>query len=184
MVSCPHCQAPLFGNPSRCYKCGQPVAIDDRTAAEKEQQAESERQRQRAHADRVNNPQLRKRCGRFREALNAGHAAVVGWDGVLREGEPGWDTFVNLSPFTALPCTKCQYVVVRSYSPTLDSSWIVRGDGKATADNWMAFYVCPKCGTEHRRQRVTVSHDLDSAFTKEGDPIGDTFGRQPWWRLW
>lgn len=28
MASCPHCQAVLYGNPAKCYKCGEPIGTD------------------------------------------------------------------------------------------------------------------------------------------------------------
>lgn len=187
MVPCPFCNAPLFGSPRRCYKCGKDVNVDDRSESQKQQAAEKAEARKK----RLEDPQLRKRFSSFITALENGIACVVDSDNVF-SGEDAWAFFVenmidgSRGRYTCLRCSSCSHVVVRSVTPGLDDNWITRGDGTASANNWKAFFNCPQCNTEHRGQRVTLSLDTQSALgEKTGDPLAEVFGSDnPWWKIW
>lgn len=186
MVPCPHCGAPLFGSTTkRCYKCGNDVAIDDRTEAQRKQLAEKEEARRKRRED----PVLRKRFAKLIAALEGGNAGVV-HDVRVLSGTDGWAAFTDRylgARFTCLPCSSCGFVLVREFSPAVDASWIVRNEGTASADNWKVFFNCVRCGTSHRGLRVSISYDGESAIGKKAaDPIADVFGvpKKKWWAFW
>lgn len=69
--------------------------------------------------------------------------------------------------------------------------WITRAEGTAKANNWIAWFKCPKCGTDNRRVLVSVSYDAYSAFLKNWDPVAEIYGisldkgdMKPWWKFW
>jgi hypothetical protein len=191
MVPCPHCNAPLFGNPLNCYKCGKPIKIDDHTEEEirlRREKEESENLKYKAIAE---DPKLKKRYLPFTIALETGRAGIATSDSVV-EGAAAWAYFANQfrnKRYTALKCSSCGYVLLREF--VSNDGWITRNEGTAIATNWIAWFKCPKCGTDHRRALVSVSYDAYSAFLKNWDPVAEIYGisldkgdMKPWWKFW
>lgn len=159
----------------------------------RKQQEESARKRAAEIEARAEDPGVCKRYRALYDALEGGRASVRGAvpGGVdpqvgIHEKRDGWRAFLHdvaEATFTCVPCGACGHVLVRRYDSGIDGD-IVRGDGTAGADNWVARLDCAKCGRASRAA-ISLSYDTSAATGKVGDPIARAFGHgKPWWRFW
>jgi len=180
LIPCPHCGTPLYGTHTAiCYKCGKGVVIDDHTEEEKQRKAQIEQEKLNLEKQRRKDPALRNRYSSFITDLEKGNAGVVVANRVLM-GPDGWTYFaahlVDGAPYAAMRCPSCTFVLIRTFHPGIDGSWLRRGDDPASTNNWQATFSCPKCGAEHSAAPVWVSVDLYSARDrKTADPVRDIY---------